>query len=149
MQHVSLPRRIPIIPSCSFLVLSLTSDKTYILLSQLSPHNGQTRFCNLRFSRHTKGFTVVWCFIFPGLLILLIYNRCTKPAHHWCFRPRFCTVRLYWDGTTCANEMNLLRILSLVQDRSLDLLTSSSARYHWAMDAPTKLHLICIKHESY
>ena len=34
-------------------------------------------------------------------------------------------------GTTWANEMNLLRILPLVQDRSLDLLTSSPPRYHY------------------
>ena len=34
------------------------------------------------------------------------------------------------------NEMNLLWIMALVQDRSLNLLTSSPARYHCSKDAP-------------
>ena len=41
-----------------------------------------------------------------------------------CFRPWSCTVRLYWAGE------------NLVQDRLLNLLTSSPAWYHCATDAP-------------
>ena len=28
--------------------------------------------------------------------------------NEWCFRPLVCTVRLYWAGTTSANEMNFV-----------------------------------------
>ena len=37
-------------------------------------------------------------------------------------------------GTTCANEMNL-GIMPLVQDRPLDLMTSSPVRYNCTADA--------------
>ena len=26
--------------------------------------------------------------------------------NEWCFRPRFCTVSIYWAGETWANEIN-------------------------------------------
>ena len=38
-------------------------------------------------------------------------------------------------GATWSNDMNLLRIMPLVQDQSLDLLISSPAHYHCATDA--------------
>ena len=39
-------------------------------------------------------------------------------------------------GQPGAYEMNFVMIHALVQDRSIDLLTSSPARYHCATDAP-------------
>ena len=40
-------------------------------------------------------------------------------------------------GTTWANEMILLWIMPLAQDRSFDLLASGPARYHCTTDVPT------------
>ena len=53
------------------------------------------------------------------------------------FKLRYCTVWLYWAGHNLANEMKLLLIMPLMQDHSLDLLSSSPARYHCATDAPS------------
>ena len=46
-------------------------------------------------------------------------------------------LRLYWAGDNWANTVRwtLLWIMLLVQDQSLNLLTSNPARYHWATDA--------------
>ena len=38
------------------------------------------------------------------------------------------------EGTTCANEMSLICVMHLVQNRSVDLLTSSPARNNCAVD---------------
>ena len=40
-------------------------------------------------------------------------------------------------GTTLANEINFV-VNPQVRDHSLNLLTSSPAHYHYAMDAPSK-----------
>ena len=40
------------------------------------------------------------------------------------FSPRFCTVRLYCVGDNLAHEVNFVMNHALVQDRSLDLLTT-------------------------
>ena len=79
--------------------------------------------------------------------------------NEWCLRPQFWTVKLHWADETWVNEMYLrpwfctckvilgrgqpglirwilLWIMPLVQDRSLNLLTCSPARYHCATDAP-------------
>ena len=55
----------------------------------------------------------------------------------WCFRPRFCTCKAIL-GRRHPGLMRwiLLGIMPLVQDRSLDLLISSPARYHCTTDAP-------------
>ena len=55
--------------------------------------------------------------------------------NEWCFRPRFCTVKTI-PGRRQPGQMKwiLLWIMPLVQDQSLDLLTSSPARYHCATD---------------
>ena len=42
----------------------------------------------------------------------------------------------FGPGTNWANEMNFVMNHPLVQDRSLDLLTSSPVCYHCATDAP-------------
>ena len=52
--------------------------------------------------------------------------------NEWCFRPRFSTEGYTGPETTWANEMN--SVMPLVQDRSLDLLARSLARYHCTMD---------------
>ena len=63
--------------------------------------------------------------------------QCSKTRNYWCSRLRFCTIRLNRAANKLGyNEMNLLWIMPLVQDRSLDLLTSSPARYHCTTDAP-------------
>ena len=57
--------------------------------------------------------------------------------NEWCFRPRFCTVRLYWArGQPWLMRWILCWNMPLVQDRSLHLLTSNPARYQYATDAP-------------
>ena len=44
-------------------------------------------------------------------------------------------IRLYWAGDNLG-WLILIGIMSPVQDRSLDLLTSSPVRYHCTTDAP-------------
>ena len=63
--------------------------------------------------------------------------------NEWCFRPWFCTVRLYWARDNVMKWI-LLWIIPLVQDRSLDLLTSNPACYHCTTDAPsTTVYIYC------
>ena len=57
----------------------------------------------------------------------------------WCFRPRFCTVKAILARRQHGRMRILLWIMPLAQHRSLDLLASSPARYHWTTDAPLKL----------
>ena len=60
-----------------------------------------------------------------------------KNWNNWCFRPRYCTCKAVLDrGQPGLMGWILLWILSLMQDRSLGLLTSSPARYHCTTDAP-------------
>ena len=55
-------------------------------------------------------------------------------TNEWCFRPRFCTCKAILDhGQPGLMKWILLRIMPLVQDWSLDLLTSSPAPYHGAL----------------
>ena len=59
------------------------------------------------------------------------------PEFDWCFRPRFCTERLYWAGTTWANEMNFVMnhspgVGSIAQPVDLQ----SNTTMHCATDAP-------------
>ena len=58
-------------------------------------------------------------------------------SNEWCFRARFCTCKviLGWGQLGLMNWI-LWRIMSQVQDRSLDLLTSSPALYHCTTDVP-------------
>ena len=65
-----------------------------------------------------------------------------------CFGPRFCNVRLCWAGTTLANR-NFIMNHALLQDRSLDLLTSSPARYQYTMDAPWLKKTNCARGTQY
>ena len=59
--------------------------------------------------------------------------------NEWCFRPRFWTVRLYWARDNLGGLLRwiLFWIMPLVQDRLLDQLTISPARYHCTTAAPT------------
>ena len=51
--------------------------------------------------------------------------------NEWCFKPRFCTCKaILGRGQPGVMRWILLWIMPLVQDRSLDLLTSSPARYN-------------------
>ena len=58
--------------------------------------------------------------------------------NEWCFRQRFCTRKaILGRGQLGLMRWILSWIVPLVQDRTLDLLTSSPAHYHCTMDAPT------------
>ena len=61
-----------------------------------------------------------------------IYNITFCQWNAWCFRIRFWTVRLYWDRGQPGLIMRwiLWKIMPLVQDRSLDLLISTTSCYH-------------------
>ena len=61
----------------------------------------------------------------------------TNEINDWCFRPRFCTVEAIL-GLRQPGRMrwSLLCIMPLAQHRSLDLLASSSERYHCTTDTP-------------
>ena len=60
-----------------------------------------------------------------------------------CFRPRFCTAKaIQGRGQPGLMRRILLRIMPLVQDGSLDLLTSSPARYHCTTDTPIEVQKI-------
>ena len=50
----------------------------------------------------------------------------------WCFRPQFCTVRLYWAGENLGlkDVCFLVWIMPQVQGQSLDVLTCSQPLYH-------------------
>ena len=57
----------------------------------------------------------------------------------WCLRPGFCTCKaILGRGQPGLMVLILLWIVPLVQDRSLDLLTSSLARCHSTSDAPSQ-----------
>ena len=57
--------------------------------------------------------------------------------NEWCFRPRFCICKaiMGW-GQPGLMRWILLWIMPLVQDQSLNLLTSSPVHYHCATDPP-------------
>ena len=61
------------------------------------------------------------------------FRQCRK-WNEYCFRPWFCTVRRYWAGDLC-NEMNCGMNHAPGAGSILDLLTSSTARYHCGTDA--------------
>ena len=63
-----------------------------------------------------------------------IFAEWNEWMNDWCYRPRFCTVRLYWAGDNLG-EWDWLRIMPLVQDQPLNPLTSSPY-YHCTTDAP-------------
>ena len=77
----------------------------------------------------------------PNRLWMFVHNRSVSAdgpkENDWCFRPRFCTYKaiLGW-GQPGLMGWILLWILPLVQDRSLDLLASSTSRYHCTTDVP-------------
>ena len=52
------------------------------------------------------------------------FNKVRHEMNEWCFRPRICMVRYTGQGTIWLIRWILLWIMPLVQDRSLDLLTS-------------------------
>ena len=57
--------------------------------------------------------------------------------NEWCFRPWFCICKAILCRVQPAlMGWGLLWIIPLVHDRSLDLLTSSPARYHCTTNAP-------------
>ena len=58
-----------------------------------------------------------------------------KKWNDWCFRPRFCTVRLYCRRQPEQMRSILLWIMPLLHDRSIDLLASSPACYLCSTDA--------------
>ena len=60
-----------------------------------------------------------------------------KRVTEWCFRPQFCTVNAILGlGQPGRMRWILVWTIPLVQDRSLDLLTSNPLRYHCATVAP-------------
>ena len=73
-------------------------------------------------------------------LPLYIIKRLALPRtmmNEWCFRPWFCTFKaILGQGQPGLMRWILLWTMPPVQDRSLDLLTSSLARYHCTTDAP-------------
>ena len=58
--------------------------------------------------------------------LVYIKSRSSNERNEWCFRPRFCSYKaILGRGQPGLMRRFLLWILPLVQDRSLDLLTSS------------------------
>ena len=51
-------------------------------------------------------------------------------VNEWCFRPRFGTVRLYWEQPELMRWI-LWCVMPLLQDRSLEPLTRSPEWYHY------------------
>ena len=84
------------------------------------------------FSLHVINIIECWCLMVFNHVLFCCFLMIFK--HDCCFRRRFCTVRLHWARDKLANEMNFVTNHAL--GRSLDMLTSSPARYHCAMDAP-------------
>ena len=61
-----------------------------------------------------EDFLVAYFYIF---LVLLGRNFGHDTFRLWYFRPRFCTIRLYWAGATWANEMNF--VMNYAQQSSM------------------------------
>ena len=82
---------------------------------------------------------ILMCFIEKHERIQVVswFRIYIETRNELCFRPRFCTCKaILRRGQPELMRWILLWIMLLVQDQSLDLLTSSPARYHCAMDAP-------------
>ena len=75
----------------------------------------------------------------PSQQCLVIKNT-PDQMNEWCFRPRFCTMKaiLGW-GQPGLMRWILLWIMPLVQDRLLDLLTSSPACYDCTTGGPMNI----------
>ena len=71
-----------------------------------------------------------------------------KETNKWCNRPQFCsyTAILGWEQPGIMRWI-LLWIMIPVLDRSLDLLTSSTAHYHCTMDAAWKGNKVSLPFE--
>ena len=78
----------------------------------------------------------IWVISSTMLVVLYKWNK-------WCFKPRFSTHKaILGRGQPGLIRWILLWNMPLVQDRSLDLLTSSPTCYHWATDAPNSIMLV-------
>ena len=137
--------------------------KATILHCKMMMFNATILYCKAILSRRQPGqlrWILLWIMplVQDGSLYLLAsstarYHCTVKKWNEWCFRPRFCTVRLYWARTTWANKINFVMnhvlgagsIAGPVDQQfsvPLEIMNSDAYEYHIKISPITKITIV-------